>query len=514
MTQYIFPTLREYQKETLEKIQASPKKLIVIQQPTGGGKSFYPEQLAAWGKKVLTSVGAKSLQVQYNLTPLYGKGNYPCGLETAPLPLFKESQHNADDCHIKDRKLCFDTCPYPLAKQEFLASDGSVTNYHKFLSDKPLIEEANPSFLFLDEAHLLSDIVLDYAGLSFKWKNKQLKLYSPGHFAFNLPQPLMYSQALEWLQKLLSNMNNTRPLPPHRGGSLYDFRWHKNTLRKVATTLSFMRSVPESWYIEADKEGLLIKPKTARYNFINLFDKAPKIILMSATINHHTLRELGIKDYEFIKVPNLWPVPLRPIYDLKCPKMGYNSTDSDKDLQAEIIAHSLSQRPTEHTGLIHVTSKAMARDLAYRLGKYTERRLFVPNENDSTEVIYEQWMSIKNDGTQIIYWGMWEGWDCGKDHIVHIAKIPFTSIQFERDENGKLKKSRNSKSIPKGFDTHRHLYDYNASMSRVADKLQQGLGRIRRGNQEDYGPNKFVAIADSNYKRILEFLPKDLGIIS
>ncbi len=247
-----------------------------------------------------------------------------------------------------------------------------------------------------------------------------------------------------------------------------------------------MRQVPESWHIESDNKRLLIKPKTARFNFFSLFDQADKVILMSATLDKHTLRELGIKEYQWIEVPNLWPAPMRPVVDLKAPKMGYKSSVSDWDTHASKIAYALSERPLEHTGLIHTPSKKLAYDLAARLEKKSNRQFFVPDNHLGTEEVYKQWLNIQDNGTIGIFWQAWEGWDCGKDNICIVAKTPFVNFAD-------------------GFDKARFFYDGKAGYSRVAAKFQQGLGRIRRGNSEDYGDSKLVAIADENWTRIRKY---------
>lgn len=482
---YIFPEPRKHQLSTLEKIKASSKKFIILYASTGSGKSFFPGQLVHEGNKVLSLVATKSLQTQYanyNMSVLYGKGNYDCLKQVV---MFGE-QTTANDCEIKNKGWCNENCPYPLTKTEFLASNGGVLNYAKFLLDQQLVKEFNSEYLFLDEAHLLSDIVLGYAGIEFYWKSKQLAKYYPSQFPIGLPQPLAYPRAIEWLRDLLINMNDNKPISPQRGGNLYTYRWHKYTVRKAHATLNFMVSVPESWHIESDNKRLLIKPKTARFNFIDLFDKAEKVILMSATLDKHMLRELGVKDYQWIEVPNLWPGPLRPVIDLKAPKMGYSSSEDDWSTHADKIAHALNKRPSEHTGLIHTPSKKLAHSLASRLGKLSDRKFFVPDNDLGTEEVYDQWLNIKGDGTICVYWGAWEGWDCGKDHINIIAKTPFVNFAD-------------------GYDKARFLFDGKAGYSRVAAKFQQGLGRIRRGNSGDYGSSKFVGIADGNWTRIKKY---------
>lgn len=495
---------RPYQLPTYEKIKQTKKKVIIVHAETGFGKSGLPARFAWDGHKTLTLVNFKSLQRQYaesypHLQTLFGKGNYPCLNSVALLG----DQPTADDCEPgkKLRKWCNDNCPYPLAKQEFLASVGGVLNYPKFLLDKQLVTEFEPEYLFCDEAHLLSRTVLDYVGLEFFWSSKQLQKYISGTFPEGLPQHMAFPMAVDWLKSLQESLELHKPLEPKHGGQMYPYRWHKNCTSKVNTTLHHMLQEPSCWYVESDNNHLLIKPKTARFDFMPLFDRAQKIILMSATISQYTLRELGIIDYEWIEIPHSRPGWLRLIHDLKAPKMGWRSSDSDRWAWTEAQAKALNSRPPEHTGLIHVSSYDMANDLAYRLGKHTKRRLLVPDRGIGTEELYEQWMNIHDDGTIIITPNAWEGWDCGKDSINIIAKVPFTPIRFESDGNGS--------KVPVGYDTHRYVYDTDVAQSETAEKLMQGEGRIRRGKDEHYGDNKFVAVADGNWRRVAKFLSSD-----
>jgi hypothetical protein len=50
-------------------------------------------------------------------------------------------------------------------------------------------------------------------------------------------------------------------------------------------------------------------------------------------------------------------------------------------------------------------------------------------------------------------------------------------------------------------------------LQRTAWKLEQGLGRTRRGRREDYdidGVNGYVAIADGGWSRVKKYLSKGL----
>lgn len=491
--QFIHSVLRPYQKDTLEKIQQSKKKYIILQAPTGSGKSFFPAQLAAWDHKVLALVRTKSLQQQYvnsyNFVELYGKGNYDC-LGQLQDSFFDDTELlTADLCTLN----CPGTCPYPLAKQDFLDSTGGTLNYTKFLLDRPVVDKFRPEYLFLDEAHDLSDLTVDFSGIVLNWKRKMLLKYT-SPIEIDLPQPLAISAGKDYLSTLLKSLENQEPKHPAQGGDRREYKYWQHLKERLDITLGALEIEPEYWFVRADEKHLVCKPLTARYHFQALFNKAPKIIMMSATIGKipYFVRELGITDFEYIEVPNVWPAPLRPIEDLQAPMMGFKSSTEDWQLHSQLIANKLNKCPEKWTGLIHTPSKRLAWDMAERIQKLTGRNIFVPNEEWGTEEAAKHWLQVENDGTICISWMFWEGIDSGKDNFCCVAKVPF--IDFSQE-----------------FDKSRFMFDGKSGYSRIANKMVQGLGRIRRGHPEHYGNgNKVVCLADGHWTRLRNYISRDI----
>lgn len=517
---FIHPVLRPHQEKTLERIRQSQARIIVLQAPTGAGKSFFPAQLAAWGHKILALVKTKSLQAQYvksyGFTELYGKGNYECLELGQKQEDFLQLVDGSNDiayadlcvCPKEYKAECELCCPYPLARSEFIDAKAGTLNYMKFLTDRPVVEDFNPEYLFLDEAHELSDLTVDFSGIVLNWKSKRLMEYCEA-IHIDLPQPLAIEAGAEFLRGLLQSLGDNKPLHPSSGGDKKLYKWHSRMMEKVDITLSAMRLEPDCWYVESDEKEFLAKPLSARFHFLSLFDKAKQLVLMSATIGmiEYFSRELGLKDFEFINVPNdVWTPEQRPIEDLGGPKLNWKSSASDWNAHTEIIASRINQCPNDWTGLIHVPSKWLANQLAYGnkykgvdgLYKHIKRDIFIPKEEWGTEQAAEEWMKVEDNGTICISWNFWEGLDAGKDRINIVAKVPFVPMIFDKEKR------------PKGFDTNRFMFDGKSGYSRIANKLVQGLGRIRRGNKEDYGPNKIVAICDSNWKRLRNFIDRSI----
>jgi len=529
---FIHSQLRPHQQETLERIQKSDKKFVIIEAPTGSGKSFHPAQLAAWGKRTLALVRTKSLQTQYartyNFAELFGKGNYPClgydqddsGAQADFLEFVPRTQveKTADLCEIHScspakKILCQGNCEYPQARQKFLSSIAGTLNTKKFLLDRPLVEQFHPAYLFLDEAHEISDTVVDFAGLVLRWNHKYLKRYL---------NPLLGRASLKWagairgdridlgptdnqavaginrqrgqsfLQDLYFEMKTSSPPHPMLGGDPALFKWHKLKLEQIDITLAAMDIEPEKWFVYADDRHFVAKPVTARFHFKALFDKAPKLVLMSATIGNpvNFTRELGIQpgEWEFIEVPNVWPGSERPILDLKAPKLGYRSPTEDWDCHAKLIANAINRCPDHWTGIIHTPSKKLAWDLSDRLLDLTGRPIWNPEDGWGTERAMKEWLEITDNGALAVTWNFWEGIDAGKDNICIVAKVPFVNFADP-------------------FDKARFRFDGAAGNQRTANKMVQGLGRTRRGRAQDYGKdNGLVAIADGHWSRFRKYI--------
>ena len=265
------------------------------------------------------------------------------------------------------------------------------------------------------------------------------------------------------------------------------------SLHLIDIVLGGMDIAPECWFIKSDGEKMIIKPLTARFHFNALMNKAPKLVMMSATIGKIDVfvRELGITDFEYIEVPNAFPPLMRKITDLDAGKMGYKSTREEWIKHSQVIADAINQCPDHVTGIVHSPSKWLAYDLADRLGKMTRRPMHVPQENIGTEQVIQDWIDAREPGKICVSWNLWEGINAGEDDICIVAKMPF--IDFSEP-----------------FDKERFMFDGKAGYQRVANKFTQGLGRIRRGKPEHYGNGKLVAIADGNWKRLRKYISQDI----
>lgn len=507
------PLNRSNQQQAYQRLLDSQAKYIILKLPTGSGKSAIAAAMAALNNyKTMVLVLTKSLQYQYvdpyQFTNLLGKNNYECLQVYDNQPkLFDEDIITADLCLCpKESKwTCYSQCPYPLAREEFVDSVAGVTNYRKFVLDRGITLSTDytqgfePQYLFLDEGHKLSDLTVDYAGITLNWKSKRLREYCEPVYIdideIDLPETFAKTQAMNeatnWLAGLQSSLKSRPPKHPSEGGEVKKWLWHKRLLEKLDITLFAMETEPDCWFVHSDEYGMTIKPLTAKYHFSQIFDKAPKIVIMSATIQPKDITSLGITEFEFISFPNPIEANMRPVYDLNCPPITWNSTSGDYLKQAEIIASVFNDNPDNWNGMLHFPSKQKTWDCAELIAKMTGRPIYVPDEQDSTDEAYAKWLEFEQDNTGAIacIWQFDTGVDAGNVNVNICCGIPYPYLGDR-------------------YEKARFNYNYSEAIVRVINTLIQILGRNRRGFSEHYGPfaEKFVGIADGKFRK----LPKKL----
>ncbi len=495
------PLDREYQLETYQSIVESRQNYIVVEAPTGSGKSAYAAQCGNDGYRTMALVRTKSLQEQYSRSYDFkivkGKGSYECLHNFVP---------TCDMCRLDDKEAknqCLSTCPYPGAVHAMMGSKLASLNYSKYLTElrpKGLVDNYNASILFLDEAHQLSDIVIDWSGCTIPWNDYLRQYIEPEEIVPDLPQAIGVSFAVDWLGSLAVSLDDNEPYLPRRYPTPEQVKtWRRwdSLKRKVDNTLELVDQGTDLWYAQSDEYvGFKLKPLTARFHFKDLFN-APKVVMMSATIGNHSafLAELGIRNnYESIVVPNVWPGPMRPILDLDVPAMTYKATEDDRREHARVIANTINDCPSEWNGLIHVTSKIKARDLGQRLKNLTGRPVWIPDNDMDTEWALAKWLEFdkRHRGALACTWNMHEGIDLPNLNINITAFVPYPDLGDR-------------------FEKLRFDFDPRAAQVRVANTMQQEQGRNRRGHEAHYGgiADKLNAIADSKWRRLKWAMSQD-----
>jgi len=489
--------------------------------------------------RVVSLVRNKSLQSgqydkEYKFDAHYGRANFRCIHPKAPRYarcsecIFLDSIEGMRACPVSQ------SCPYLVSKRKAMNSKKASLNYAYWMTANGWRNQYPPQMLFCDEAHNLSEIVLNWVSITItederrEWNLGKFKTIdsSKGQGVFIRDTASPVNDALTWLEDAFAVMMNhcLRLEKEMRGddksnGSRKGYLRATNLRRKIGTVIESLSQCPHDWFIKSGidartyrgeaQPGFICKPLTARHHARNYFTGKFDTIMMSATIGDPKTfaRELGIKDYEFRAIPNQWPAESRPIHVLDCPPMGYKKSESEKDRdarfdkQADVIAAFIKEYPSDWCGLVHVTRKREEVNLTSRLASrgFDDRVWYVPGKVKSyipTDDQLRQW----NDRLErvpnsiLVTASFGEGYDGLRERLNISAKIPYHI-------------TGNPGSYEYAWMKHsKKRYDQVAAII-----LAQQQGRNRRGRECDYDTPDDIrggnAIADGSFGRVRDKLP-------
>lgn len=502
---------RPHQLQAVEHALQTRSGISIYEQPTGSGKTAFGSAIASRFDKSLSLCTTRALQGQYAGYGWYvmsGKRNYPCchsDVEYGTMADECLSPENAHHCPFAY------ACEYLRAKAEAEASPMVNLNYSLWLSSQ-WARRLGFDYMLCDEIHTLSDLVLDWVGCTIAQKDILSYDLPAIPKIENMTNSIMISEvnpiseALKWLGRAMEKLKCDLAALSDEGFVNPDKRKVYNRISGMHTKLETVADAlvenGQDWYIRSGLENgipkLIFRPLTARFHAPKMFS-VPKIVMMSATIGVPDImaKELGIPAFRFMSVPSVWPPETRPIYVLDCPSMGATATKKDPssfDKQAEVIAEFINRYPKTWGGFILVTRKPEAQLLAGRLAKLgLHDRVWVTPESD-TGTQMRQWQERKKrrPNTLTIAWSFWEGIDGVDEKILVCAKVPYPP-----------------RGEPGSYEHTRMEYDIKYYNQQTALKLEQGCGRIRRGDPSHYDLNgvaaKAVAICDGSINRVRKY---------
>lgn len=486
---------RPHQENTVKKLLL-PEQINtqILVAPTGSGKSTFA---AALGHKsrVVALMESKVLQKDqyqdYGFTPLMGRGNYPCVSYEHPsvkmcdmCPYIPRMQ----DCSVSEE------CTYLEQKSLVANSRRATYNYALFLALHDSMPEN--AWYVEDEAHILPDLVIQHSGIIVTEQDVKKFSLPPipavadadGALGYLSVVAVAYKSIFDALKNKTNRTRSEREM----------FRAVERNLKNVDVTIGAMRNHADDWYYEDNGEALIIMPLTARFHAPRIFRwSSRKNLLMSATIGNADVlaRELGISLFDKTVLPHQYHKRHRPIYDMRCPKIGYTTKPKAYREWADSITSFIHLAPPNWGGLILVNSKAQAFMLKDLLSDNVKlkQRLFVANPKVGTDAQMRQWNQFKKKqiGAICISWSFWQGVSFNDEKILIVAKTPFPMLS--------------------SYEKARRDYNKSYFYQRVAQKLAQGLGRTRRSSA-DYDTNgrqnSLVGIADGNWYIVKRFMPK------
>lgn len=357
-----YNTWRPNQQEIIDKAVTSSSKIVVINAPTGSGKSG----VAVGAMNVIGGRGAvltstKALEAQYiaehKLANVHGRANYFC--------------HSYLDCATGGIYGCDDPCAYMSDLTKCLSSGVKFTTNYSYYLRKQRANNGLSTLdsLVADEAHDLPNILTDL--MKVELSNDELDKFDADSFE-------SINEWAAWAGRvavsIVEELEDTED--PER----------KFLLERDLERFSTLSGADKYWAVDRVDDAIIFQPASPLRYTGWLTNTTDKLILMSASVVPLTMDLLGIRDYEYLTMPSSFPKENAPVYAVGDVVCHYEMTDEDRKEQLSYIDNIIRTR-LHKKGIIH----AVSYDRAMWLKRHSK---------------YGQYMLVHRPGGQQIQWAV------------------------------------------------------------------------------------------------------------
>jgi len=459
-----YSTPRESQEEAiqfaLDKFINEDARVVIIEAGTGVGKSAIGLAVARYleenikrteefepGAYFLTT--QKILQEQYvkdfgtgsgAMKSLMSSANYGCKYFVGNSCAEGQRALKTAEKGSALFRTCVFNCTYKHAKEAFIKSPESVTNFPYFLAETTYAGKLKPrNVLVVDEAHNADSQLGKFIEVTVteRFSKDMLKL--------NMPDLKTQHQAFKWVKetyapKLFSHVKHMEKMMD----KYIDLREKLKEFAKLAKQYElldkhackirrFMQLYDKgNWvfnYIPGSgrkSTHLEFKPiDVAPYSEDTLFRLGRKIVMMTATIldKNGFCELLGLKkeDAAFISIPSPFPIKNRPIMAVPIGKMTRDEIDKSLPKLAEAVKEVMKQHKDEK-GIVHCHTFKIANYLKRNI---KSKRILIHNSDNREKLLKKHLESP--EPTVLLSPSMTEGIDLRGDlgRFQIICKIPY-----------------------------------------------------------------------------------------
>lgn len=488
-----------------ESIEVKDKKFMMIDAPTGVGKSYAAVMIAEWYQREINPkakfdiiTNTKLLQDQYTkdfefMSSLKGSTSYWC--KTNLMACGESKLINK----VKNKRCS--VCPHSIAQSAFLNSRIGLTNYHLLTAyamySPDMLSDRGANVLIIDEAHSFEEAFCGFVSSTFSEKG----LTNLGIWE-------------KWMEDDLNEISNIRQLAswvsriiiPKLAAAISDLtedakstrsRKKKAELAKKAdhcdkSMCKYNRFIKDesnydtNWVFEKDLDQngnsrILVEPIWGNEYLKEMFwDRYDHVIMMSGTILDPEmmafLMGLDKDEYTYKALPCPFEPSNRPIIYVKFGKMSYYDKAATFKRAVPIIKKIL-EKNKDNKGIIHTGN--------YQFNEWIRRsikdeRLLVHNSSNREDTLNHH-LGSEFD-TVLVSPSMMNGIDLKDDlsRFQIILKVPFPNLQ--------------SSKIKKRLETKGDWYSWKTLI-----EIMQAYGRSIR-NEEDWAE---TYILDACFDQVL-----------
>jgi ATP-dependent DNA helicase DinG len=514
----LFPyaTPRDQQIIAIDKILESfkNKRFFALEAGTGVGKSavgltvakklFEQSSIEGYEPGAIFVTTQKLLQDQYEsdfhkagMKSIKSSTNYKCNYKKHMTCAQGQAEIKTQEKGTKFWNACTFNCAYKKAKQDFIDSKLSVTNFPYLLTESNYNGKIKPrQLLIIDEAHNVETELSKFieVSISEKFCKSALKL--------SLPNLKTHYQAFTWIKEIYWPKIDS--YAKHIKSMLEKYQGVKKNLDQFAS-LSKQLQLAEShhkkiqkfievhdkdnWVFETQFSNIrgarkiTFKPiDVSKFAQEYLFRLGYKVLFMSATLlsSDKFFESLGIKeeDASSLSLSSPFPVKNRPILHVPMGKMTAKEIDQTLPVLAAAIEKILEQHKNEK-GIIHTHSYKISKAISTRV---KSDRLIFPDASNRDAMLKKHIKSKKP--TVLVSPSMTEGVDLQGDasRFQVLCKVPYPYL--------------GDKLVKKRMNKWKWWYPFQ-----TAKTIIQAIGRSVR-SQDDIA---VTYILDTDWERFYRF---------
>jgi Rad3-related DNA helicase len=454
-----FSEFRPAQLKALERIKTSTKQFILLQAPTGSGKSL----IVAAAQRLLRArflytCTTKQLQAQfvddfgYDLEDkeyaieLKGRANYPTLRYPHLFPKINASMCTGKkeihcrwccdgkcaptDIEEEDEEKCYAklSCPYRIQKARATGAELAVVNTALFLNEANYIGQFSGwPWLVLDEADLIESSLMNFVGVEItrRWIDR-LGLEPPA-------RKTVQEAWIDWARSIALPAVNAELDRLASSYGVEDLKRERELERMKGKLDFFLQEVTQAgkWVFLPENERWTFKPVfVSKYAEHNLWRHAERFILMSATIisPDEMAHSLGISrdEVDFIDLPSTFPPERRPINFLRAANLTKKTENLERPKAIAALDRILDEHPHEKA-LVHTVSYGYAQQ-TMSMSRHRKRMITYDQAKDRESKL-EEFKRAPN-GTVLVASSMERGVNLPGDlcRVAVVMKVPFLNL--------------------------------------------------------------------------------------
>ena len=442
VSSFPFPAYRPGQREAMQQVRdafAAGRRFVVLEAPTGAGKSAIAVTLAREAGSAFLLTAQKLLQDQYlrdfpDVALMKGRANYEC-------LVVPTSHAAAAPCLVGRTFPACEDCPYFRAKDVAMAANNTVMNYAYYLAELNHAGGFGPrELVVLDEAHGIEASLMQF--VEVRVSDADLLRVGVDH---RLPQggdPLgLLDGVLDLVHPLRTRSRDLaarlETLPPMSNAAmdaLRSKRWIDGTLARLALLEESSDAQDADWVVDEGRDALgrvlAFRPvDVAAFAEPFLFRYGTRVLMMSATILDAAtfVRSLGLDpdEVEVVRMPSHFPPEHRPIRLRPAARLTRHHLATDLPKLVDAVADLMRDHPSEK-GVVHAHSYRIARAVAQGLPDALRRRVRTHSGAGDRDAALADHMASP-EPTVLLTPSMTEGIDLAGDlaRWQAICKIPY-----------------------------------------------------------------------------------------